>query len=88
MLSRAHLFLLCLDESRKKRKEINKKQIRIRVRITKAKLVLSLAFVVRTKGLEPPRLSTLDPKSSAATNYATSAFASAKIVFYFYIANL
>ncbi len=25
------------------------------------------------KGLEPPRLSTLDPKSSAATNYATSA---------------
>ena len=29
--------------------------------------------VVRTKGLEPPRLSTLDPKSSAATNYATCA---------------
>ena len=28
---------------------------------------------VRTKGLEPPRLSALDPKSSAATNYATSA---------------
>ncbi len=28
---------------------------------------------VRMKGLEPPRLSTLDPKSSAATNYATSA---------------
>ena len=26
------------------------------------------------KGLEPPRLSALDPKSSAATNYATSAF--------------
>ena len=25
------------------------------------------------KGLEPPRLSALDPKSSAATNYATSA---------------
>ncbi len=28
---------------------------------------------VRMKGLEPPRLSALDPKSSAATNYATSA---------------
>ena len=28
---------------------------------------------VRTKGLEPPRLTTLDPKSSAATNYATCA---------------
>lgn len=31
------------------------------------------AFIVRMKGLEPPRLSALDPKSSAATNYATSA---------------
>ena len=39
-------------------------------------------------GLEPTHLSVLDPKSSAATNYATSAFASAKVVFYFYIANL
>ena len=28
---------------------------------------------VRVKGLEPPRLSSLDPKSSAATNYATRA---------------
>ena len=26
------------------------------------------------KGLEPPRLSTPEPKSGAATNYATSAF--------------
>ena len=37
---------------------------------------------VRRKGLEPPRLSTLDPKSSAATNYANAAsvgFASAKL---------
>lgn len=33
--------------------------------------------VVRMKGLEPPRLSSLDPKSSAATNYATSAWNSA-----------
>ena len=30
---------------------------------------------VRMKGLEPPRRETLDPKSSAATNYATSASA-------------
>ena len=30
-------------------------------------------MLVRMKGLEPPRLSALDPKSSAATNYATSA---------------
>ena len=30
-------------------------------------------YCVRTKGLEPPRLTTLDPKSSAATNYATCA---------------
>ena len=44
-------------------------------------------FVLMT-GLEPTHLSVLDPKSSAATNYATSAFASAKVVFYFYIANL
>jgi hypothetical protein len=28
------------------------------------------------KGLEPPRLSAPDPKSGAAANYATSAFAS------------
>ncbi len=28
---------------------------------------------MRLKGLEPPRLSALDPKSSAATNYATAA---------------
>ena len=28
---------------------------------------------MRAKGLEPPRLTALDPKSSAATNYATRA---------------
>ncbi len=31
------------------------------------------SFMVRMKGLEPPRLTPLDPKSSVATNYTTSA---------------
>ena len=35
-----------------------------------AKQLLSF---VRMKGLEPPRLTSLDPKSNAATNYATCA---------------
>ena len=39
-----------------------------------------MPFSVRPGGLEPPRLSTLDPKSSAATNYATSAIATAKLM--------
>ena len=30
-------------------------------------------LLVRMKGLEPPRLTAPDPKSGAATNYATSA---------------
>lgn len=30
--------------------------------------------IVRMKGLEPPRRETPDPKSGAATNYATSAY--------------
>ena len=30
--------------------------------------------MVRVKGLEPPRLSTLDPKSSASANSATPAY--------------
>ena len=38
-------------------------------------------------GLEPTHLSVLDPKSSAATNYATSAFATANVLLYFDIAN-
>ena len=37
--------------------------------------MISSDFFVRLKGLEPPRLSALDPKSSAATNYATDACA-------------
>jgi hypothetical protein len=36
-------------------------------------------FSVRMKGLEPPRLAAPDPKSGAATNYATSALRSPKI---------
>ena len=36
-------------------------------------------ILVRMKGLEPPRLSAPDPKSGAATNYATSAKSRAKI---------
>ncbi len=39
-------------------------------------LLLSKQPFVRMKGLEPPRLTSLDPKSSAATNYATCALAS------------
>ncbi len=41
---------------------------------TKAPQIIDLqSLIVRTKGLEPPRRQTLDPKSSAATNYATCA---------------
>ena len=32
-----------------------------------------ITICVRMKGLEPPRLTAQDPKSCAATNYATSA---------------
>ena len=48
-------------------------------------LIESCITKVRMKGLEPPRLSALDPKSSAATNYATSAFLieAAKVRFFF-----
>ncbi len=35
------------------------------------------------KGLEPPRLSAPDPKSGAATNYATSAKSAANLVSFF-----
>ena len=34
--------------------------------------------MVRLKGLEPSRSKTLDPKSSASTNSATSAFSGCK----------
>ena len=39
---------------------------------TNTAAALRAAAVVRMKGLEPPRLTALDPKSNAATNYATS----------------
>ena len=44
-------------------------------------------YSVRERGLEPLRLSAPDPKSGAATNYATSAsfFKAAKIHFFSYI---
>ncbi len=35
--------------------------------------------MVRMKGLEPPRLSTLEPKSRASANFATSAKSNLKI---------
>lgn len=38
-------------------------------------------FKVRMKGLEPPCLAALDPKSSASTNFATSAGFSSKAFF-------
>ena len=47
---------------------------KIKLYKTKKSSTKSRAFV-RMKGLEPPRLTALDPKSSAATNYATSAIA-------------
>ena len=39
----------------------------------------SFIISVRLKGLEPPRLTAPDPKSDAATNYATTAKCGCKI---------
>ena len=38
------------------------------------KLEFKGQFIVRLKGLEPPRLAAPDPKSGVATNYTTDAF--------------
>jgi hypothetical protein len=40
-------------------------------------------FVVRMEGLEPPCLAALDPKSSASTNFATSAMGLQKYLILF-----
>ena len=39
----------------------------------KSRTIILLFHLVRTKGLEPPRLSASDPKSDVATNYTMSA---------------
>ena len=36
-------------------------------------------IIVRVKGVEPPRLAALDPKSSASTNFATPALKLVKL---------
>ncbi len=35
---------------------------------------MPLGYLVRVKGVEPPRLAALDPKSSVSTNSTTPAF--------------
>ena len=57
-----------------------KKESELRMKFT-------LFRFVRVKGLEPPRLSSLDPKSSAATNYATRANPNAKVQLIFELQN-
>ena len=47
-------------------------------------LLFSSYSIVRLKGLEPPRLSSPDPKSGAATNYATAALDCGAKVMLFY----
>jgi hypothetical protein len=46
-------------------------------RQAEANLRLPTQRLVRVKGLEPPRLAALDPKSSASTSFATPAALSA-----------
>lgn len=48
-----------------KKKSVNKKKQSVKTAFDQC---------VRMKGLEPPRREAPDPKSGAATNYATSAF--------------
>ncbi len=45
-------------------------------------------FVVRLKGLEPPRREASDPKSDVATNYTTAALiSSAKVIIFLFPPN-
>jgi hypothetical protein len=44
----------------------------------KKDFLLAIKKMVREKGLEPPRLTALEPKSSASTNSATLAKVSAR----------
>ncbi len=59
------------------RKVVAKKQLIILKK--KALQVLKGLFFVRVKGVEPPRLAALDPKSSVSTNSTTPAKWSANI---------
>ncbi len=47
--------------------------INIIIKLALPKIIERAKVTVRMKGLEPIRRKTLDPKSSAATNYATCA---------------
>ena len=62
------MFRFCFDFN------LHKYKIKNSIKKEGIKLIInSMPSFVRRKGLEPPRLSTLDPKSSAATNYANAA---------------
>ena len=60
--------------------------VRLRTKNNKKSLQVNLQgfLFVRMKGLEPPRLSSPDPKSGAATNYATAALDCGAKVMLFY----
>ena len=47
-----------------------------------------LRFLVRMKGVEPPRLAALDPKSSVSTSSTTSANGCANILFFYASKNI
>ena len=65
--------------------------VRLRTKNNKKSLQVNLQgfLFVRLKGLEPPRLSSPDPKSGAATNYATAALdCGAKVMLFCKVANV
>ena len=61
---------------------MGKGQTRLNFGMKKEEPVWFLSSVVRRRGLEPLRLTALDPKSNAATNYATSANGLQKYIFF------